>query len=156
MAAVGAWDRPRPAGRPPPAALAARDLQTWALAGVAVAGTAAAVLAATTRRWGVAVLATATVAAAAGTVVLRRTVLWDQLALWAVTDLDEPRGLWFAARHDAIRFVLVGGEEVEQGPYGVSVVLHTVVAPLVMLATAGAAARLSRRHAPARDDVRGG
>lgn len=53
-------------------------------------------------------------------------------------------------------FLLPLKKAVREGPYGVSVVLHTVVAPLVMLATAGAAARLSRRHAPARDDVRGG
>lgn len=132
-------------------ALAVRDLQTEALA--LVAGTAAvtALVVGTRRRSHhartVAALSVVTGLLALAVLPLRRLVLWDQLGLWAVTTgTDAGRGAWWAARNDAVRFVIVGNAEVTQERYLVSAVAHTVVVPLLMVVAAAWAVWLSWRR----------
>jgi hypothetical protein len=132
-------------------ALKVRDLQTTAVALVAVAGAATAGIISLSRPVGhkriVPALAAATVLLGGALLVMRRMVLWDQLALWAVTDnFEAGRGAWWPARSDSVRFILVGNSEVSKGHYLFVTVAHTIVLPGLMLASAGAAAWLSRRR----------
>lgn len=142
--APGAWGDVVDGGRRSEAA-PVKDLQTGALAAAAVLGMVTAGAAAVARRSTVAVLATITVAATGGVLALRSSLLWDQLAIWAVTVGTDIRGFWYAANDDAVRFVLVDGVEVDPGEYRILVLAHTVVLPAVMVAAAAAAAWVARR-----------
>lgn len=142
-------------------ALTVRDIQTGALGLVALTGAITAALAAFgqpyRRSRAVGALALATVALAGALFVVRRAVLWDQLALWAVTtDFEAGRGFWWPARSGSVRFVLRGGAEVSKGEYLLATIVHTVVVPALMLATATGTAWLSRRRPdPAASDDHG-
>src|SRR6478752_7763218 len=57
-------------------------------------------------------------------------VRWDQVALRSVTTGNSFKGLWRPAVSNDLLFLVVGGREVGQHAYLVSVLVH-VVAPLV-------------------------
>jgi hypothetical protein len=59
-------------------------------------------------------------------------VEWDQLGLWAVTAGKDYNGLWPAAFDDDVRFVMVGGSEVNQSTFTIWVVIH-LIAPMIAL-----------------------
>jgi quinol-cytochrome oxidoreductase complex cytochrome b subunit len=124
-----------------------RDFSAGALAVAAVVGMVTAGAAAVARRRSVAVLAAVAVAATGGVLALRNGLLWDQIAIRAVTVGTDIRGFWYAADPDAVVFVLVDGVDVEPGEYRTLVLTHTVVLPAVMVAAAVAAAWLARRPA---------
>ena len=88
--------------------------------------------------------------AALGTLLLALTatlswylVRWDQLALWAVTTGSDLRGLWPAGFSDEVRFVLVGGAEVDTGTYARWLLVH-LAAPLLALGTTAVGAWAGR------------
>lgn len=137
-------------------ALKARDLQTTAVALVAITGAATAgffSLSRSVRRSRIVpALALATLLLAGALLVVRRMMLWDQLALWAVTtNFEAGRGAWWPARSDTVRFILVGHSEVSKGQYLFVTIVHTVVLPGLMLASAAGAAWLSRRRSALAD-----
>ena len=73
-------------------------------------------------------------------------LLWDQLALWAVTVGTNIRGVWVAAFGDQIRFVLVDGREITQDDYAAQLLGHAVAVPVLLVGAAGLLAlRLRRR-----------
>jgi len=61
-------------------------------------------------------------------------VEWDQLALRAVTAGTDLRGLWAAGFSEDVRFVLVGGVEVDPDTYARWLLVH-LAAPALALAT---------------------
>ncbi|MGH9155618.1 MAG: hypothetical protein ACRD1K_07265 [Acidimicrobiales bacterium] len=128
----------------------ARTILDWhrvALVVVAVLGLVVALVAARGRRGWAAVLSGAPVVLAVVVLAGRSAILWDQLALWAVTVGDGiGRGVWFAARSSSVRFVLVDGAEVTTDRFRFTVVLQIVVLPGLMLLSGGGAAWLLLRR----------
>ena len=145
---VAAFDDVRALSRRSSGPEQVRDFQTLALVVAGVVGLVTAGAAAVARRSSVAVLATVAVAATGGVLALRGGLLWDQLAIRAVTVGSDVGGFWYAANHDAVLFVLVDGVEVDPGEYRLLVLTHTVVLPAVMVAAAAVAAWLGRRPTP--------
>lgn len=83
------------------------------------------------------------VVAAVVTIATRSLVEWDQLGLWAVTTGDGG-GYWKAAFDDEVRFVIVGGAEVDPARYSVALIAH-LAAPVLAATGLGAVAVEERR-----------
>jgi quinol-cytochrome oxidoreductase complex cytochrome b subunit len=116
-------------------------MQQWAAVAAVLASLAAVVvlLALVVRgtvRRGWVPLSAAVVATGAAVVALatRSLVQFDQLALWAVMVGNDIAGYWFAAFDDGVRFVIVGGTEVDQGIYARALVVHLATPALAALA----------------------
>jgi hypothetical protein len=80
-----------------------------------------------------------------------RLVRWDQLAFWQVMAApfaSDRVGLWAPAVDDHVRFLLIGGSEVEPSTYLRRLVVH-VGAPLVAAAAVLVTTRLTRPTTPA-------
>ena len=73
---------------------------------------------------------------------------WDQLALWAVTVGDGLDGYW-PVFDDGVRFVLVGGAEVEPADYGAALAVHLLAHVIGAVAALGACALLVGKTAKA-------
>jgi hypothetical protein len=82
---------------------------------------------------GVGLIALVGVVGAAVGAITTRLVLWDQVALEAVTVGSSFRGWKMAAFDDGVRFVLVDGVEVSPGSYAIALVAH-LAAPAGALA----------------------
>ena len=65
-----------------------------------------------------------------------RGLLWDNLALWAVTVDGSQGGVWYAAFSDQVRFVLAHGHELSQGTYRGDVIEHVAVMPALLVGAA--------------------
>jgi hypothetical protein len=88
--------------------------------------------------------------AALVTLVTRRLVEWDQLALTQVAPGSHIYGYWVAAFGDDVRFVLIGNTEVSQAHYALAVLTH-LSAPMigaVALVAVGSALFGSSRATP--------
>ena len=59
---------------------------------------------------------------------------WDQLALWAVTVGTDMRGMFPALFDDRVKFVLIGGVEVDQGTLRSWFIVHAAVLPVLLTA----------------------
>lgn len=86
------------------------------------------------------------------TIITRPLVEWDQLALWSVTVGQDLGGYWLAGFDNKVRFVLIENQELSQGEYVQTLIVH-LGAPIVggvALMVVGAV--LLRTPVPARRD----